>query len=69
VRREVFSRDGWGQGVQNIWFVGSWVGGGIPLLEGCVESAETVAEMVRLREMGESEIWEHILGVSENCSN
>ena len=65
----MFSRDGWGQGLHNIWFVGSWVGSGIPLLEGCVESAEAVVEMVRLREMGECETWQYILGVSENCSN
>jgi hypothetical protein len=45
-RREVFSRDGWGQGLNNIWFVGSWVGEGIPLLEGCVESAEAVVDAV-----------------------
>lgn len=39
---EVFGPHGWGQGQNNIWFVGSWCGEGIPLLEGCVESAENV---------------------------
>jgi len=39
---EIFS--GLGQGTGGIWFVGSWLGEGIPLLEGCVESAEDVVE-------------------------
>ena len=42
----MFCREGLGQGNDNIWFVGSWLGEGIPLLEGCVESAETVVEMI-----------------------
>ena len=46
VRREVFCREGLGQGNDNIWFVGSWLGEGIPLLEGCVESAERVVDMI-----------------------
>jgi hypothetical protein len=44
VRKNVFSKEGWGQGSDGIWFVGSWLGEGIPLLEGCVESAEAVVE-------------------------
>ncbi|KZT50410.1 FAD/NAD(P)-binding domain-containing protein [Calocera cornea HHB12733] len=31
-------------GAQGVWLVGSWVGGGIPLLEGCVQSAELVVD-------------------------
>ena len=50
VRREVFFREGWGQGNNNIWFVGSWLGEGIPLLEGCVESAEDVVDMILSKE-------------------
>jgi hypothetical protein len=46
VRREMFFREGWGQGNNNIWFVGSWLGEGIPLLEGCIESAEKVVDMI-----------------------
>jgi hypothetical protein len=49
VRKEVFARDRWGQGVDGIWFVGSWLGEGIPLLEGCVESAEAVVESMLSR--------------------
>jgi len=51
VRREVFEcgnedqkGKGWGQGREGVWFVGSWVADGIPLLEGCVKSAEMVTE-------------------------
>lgn len=44
VRREYFGSGGCAQGGEGIWFVGSWVGGGIPLLEGCVKSAEGVVE-------------------------
>ena len=40
--REIFSE--LGQGREGIWFVGSWLAEGIPLLEGCVESAEDVVE-------------------------
>jgi len=40
--REIFSE--LAQGREGIWFVGSWLGEGIPLLEGCVESAEGVVE-------------------------
>jgi hypothetical protein len=42
----MFFREGWGQGNNNIWFVGSWLGEGIPLLEGCIESAEKVVDMI-----------------------
>jgi Flavin containing amine oxidoreductase len=42
VRKEVF--EGERQGAENIWFVGSWVAEGVPLLEGCVVSAERVVE-------------------------
>ena len=48
VRREVFECAneekgmGWGQGNDGVWFVGSWAADGIPLLEGCVKSAEMV---------------------------
>lgn len=45
-RKEVFAKGGWGQGYGNIWFVGSWVGEGIPLLEGCIESAEIVVDSI-----------------------
>ncbi|KZP00968.1 FAD/NAD(P)-binding domain-containing protein [Calocera viscosa TUFC12733] len=34
---------------RGVWLVGSWVGGGIPLLEGCVQSAELVVDGI-LRE-------------------
>lgn len=42
MRKEVF--EGPAQGAENIWFVGSWVAEGVPLLEGCVVSAEKVVE-------------------------
>jgi len=50
VRREVFECAneekgmGWGQGKDGVWFVGSWAADGIPLLEGCVKSAEMVTD-------------------------
>jgi len=37
-----------------MWFVGSYLGEGIPLLEGCVESAEMVVEMLLEREDGKA---------------
>ena len=37
-----------------MWFVGSHIGEGIPLLEGCVESAEMVVEMLLEREEGKA---------------
>ena len=49
MRREVF--DGWAQGLQNVWFVGSWVADGVPLLEGCVVSAEKVVDKLLACEM------------------
>ena len=52
VRQEVFAKGAWGQGWRGIWFVGSWCGEGIPLLEGCVESAENVVEALLSREKG-----------------
>ena len=42
MRKEVF--EGERQGAENVWFVGSWVAEGVPLLEGCVVSAERVVE-------------------------
>ncbi|KAK9893699.1 FAD/NAD(P)-binding domain-containing protein [Cystobasidium minutum MCA 4210] len=35
------------QGLGGIWFVGSWAAEGIPLLEGCVVSAERAVEAIR----------------------
>jgi len=32
------------QGIEGVWFCGSWCAEGIPLLEGCVRSAERVVE-------------------------
>ena len=43
-RKEIF--EGPAQGAENVWFVGSWVAEGVPLLEGCVVSAEKVVEKV-----------------------
>jgi len=37
-----------------MWFVGSYIGDGIPLLEGCVESAEMVVAMLLDREDGKA---------------
>lgn len=53
-RKETFGRNGWAQGTDNMWFVGSYLGEGIPLLEGCVESAEMVVEMLLEREDGKA---------------
>lgn len=53
-RREVFGRNGWAQGIDKMWFVGSYIGDGIPLLEGCVESAEMVVAMLLDREDGKA---------------
>jgi len=44
VRKEIF--EGPAQGAENVWFVGSWVAEGVPLLEGCVVSAEKVVEKI-----------------------
>ena len=49
VRREVF--EGPAQGAGNVWFVGSWVAEGVPLLEGCVVSAEKVVEKLLASEV------------------
>lgn len=38
------------QGRNGIWFVGSWCADGLPLLEGCVESAERVVVALAGRE-------------------
>jgi predicted NAD/FAD-binding protein len=54
---EVFSRHGWGQGRNNIWFVGSWCGEGIPLLEGCVESAENVIDEISYGVDRKMKVW------------
>jgi hypothetical protein len=52
VRKEVFGRGKWGQGRDGIWFVGSWAADGVPLLEGCVESAEDVIGEIVVMEGG-----------------
>jgi len=49
VRHEVF--EGPAQGAGNVWFVGSWVAEGVPLLEGCVVSAEKVVEKLLASEV------------------
>ena len=36
------------QGVNGVWFVGSWAATGLPLLEGCVDSAERVVAAILL---------------------
>ena len=53
-RKELFGWHGWAQGTDKIWFVGSHIGEGIPLLEGCIESAEMVVEMLLEREDGKA---------------
>jgi len=54
--KKVLSRfkgdEGCHQGLSSIWFAGSWVGEGIPLLEGCVTSAEEVVGRILLSEGG-----------------
>lgn len=40
----MFEVAGRGQGGKGVWFVGSWCAEGVPLLEGCVVSAEAVVE-------------------------
>ncbi|KAM0787625.1 hypothetical protein ACM66B_003691 [Microbotryomycetes sp. NB124-2] len=37
------------QGVENVWFVGSWCAEGIPLLEGCVSSSKGVVRHLMAR--------------------
>jgi hypothetical protein len=54
MRKEMFGRNGWAQGTDKMWFVGSHIGEGIPLLEGCVESAQMVVEMLLEREEGKA---------------
>lgn len=39
------------QGHGGFWFVGAWAAEGIPLLEGCVSSAERVCEAIRREEL------------------
>jgi hypothetical protein len=55
VRRRWFGRGGEGQGC-GVWFVGSWVGEGVPLLEGCVVSAEDVVRDILHLELGERKV-------------
>jgi hypothetical protein len=51
VRRGWFGRGGEGQR-RGVWFVGSWVGEGVPLLEGCVVSAGDVVQEIVDLELG-----------------
>lgn len=44
-------------GLRGVWFAGSYLASGIPLLEGCVTSAETVARGVIEREGGKVQRW------------
>ncbi|EJU01215.1 hypothetical protein DACRYDRAFT_108544 [Dacryopinax primogenitus] len=61
--RQVENGRAQGGGGAGVWLVGSWVGGGIPLLEGCVKSAELVVRGITTRsDHARERQWEGVKG-------